>query len=263
MYEIRKKLIVAVVSFLLFIVPGALADTVILKNGRKLKVEKIWQKGDQICFIFHGVKVVIPQSKISRIESGSDDLKTLRRKSGEDVTRGQAKEAAQMDLNASGAVTPTELYAALRKDGFWDLQWGRKVSSVDGLKKKQTVSDLDDVVEYIRPKDLFQIGGIALVSVNYAFWRDQLYTVTLWTKGYPNFTALRDAAIKKFGPGIRNDSTRERYVWSDALSDIMLDYIQDGRYGMLWLRSKELDHQCKSSQLKGHASYLKWMRSRD
>jgi len=257
------KLIVTVVSFLLFISPAALADTVILKNGRELKVEKVWPKGDQICFIFHGMKVVIPQNKISRIEGSSDNLKTLRRKSGEDVTRGQSEETAQMDLNASGSVTPTKLCSALRKDGFCDLQWGRKVSSVDGLKKKLTVSDLDDVVEYIRPKDLLQIGDTALVSVNYAFWRDQLYTVTLWTEGYSNFTALRDAAFKEFGLGSRNDSTRERYLWSDTLSDIMLDYIQDGRYGMLWLRSKELDHQCRSSQLKGHASYLKWLRSRE
>jgi hypothetical protein len=257
-----KNLIVTVVSFLLFISPMALADTVILKNGRELKVEKIWQKGDQICVIFHGMKVVIPQSKISRIESSSDNLKTLRRESGEDATPGQSEEAAQKDLNASRSVTPTKLSAALRKDGFCDLQWGRKVSSVDGLKKKQTVSDLDDVVEYIRPKDLLQIGDTTLVSVNYAFWRDQLYTVTLWTKGYSNFTALRDAAFKKFGPGVRNDFTREKYLWSDALSDIMLDYIQDGHYGMLWLRSKELDHLCRSSQLEGHASYLKWLRSR-
>jgi hypothetical protein len=258
-----NKLIVTIASFLFFISPAGLADTVILKNGRELKVEKIWPKGDQVCFIFHGMKVVIPQSKISRIESSSDNLKTLRRRSGEDVTRGQSEDPSQVDLNASGSVFPVKLHAALRKDGFCDLQWGRKVSSVDGLKKKQTVSDLDEVVEYLRPNDLFQIGDPALVSVNYAFWRDQLYTVTLWTKGYSNFTALRDAAFKKFGPGIRNDSNRERYLWSDALSDIMLDYIQDGHYGMLWLRSKELDHQCRSSQLKGHASYLKWMRSRD
>ena len=256
------KLIVTVVSFLLFISPVAFADTVILKNGKELKVEKIWPKGDQVCFIFHGMKVVIPQSKISRIESSSENLKTLRRKSGQDVTRGQSEDAAQMDLNASGSVTPIKLFAALRKDGFGDLQWGRKVSSVDGLKKKKTVSDLDDVVEFLRPKDLFQVGDTAPVTVNYAFWRDQLYTVTLWTKGYSNFTAMRDAVFKKFGPGIQNDSTRERYLWSVALSDIMLDYIQDGRYGMLWLRSKELDHQCRSSQLKGHASYLKWLKSR-
>ena len=258
----HRKLIVTVVSFLLFISPAVLADTVILQNGKELKVEKIWPKGDKICFIFHGMKVVIPQSKILRIESKSDNLKTLRRESGQDVAQGQSEDTSQVDLNASGSITPIRLVAALRKDGFYDLQWGRKVSSVDGLKKKQIVSDLDDVIEYTRPKDLLLIGDATLVSVNYAFWRNQLYTVTLWTKGYSNFTALRDAAFKKFGPGVRNDFTREKYLWSDALSDIMLDYIQDGHYGMLWLRSKELDHQCRSSQLKGHASYLKWLRSR-
>jgi len=49
----HRKLIVTVVSFLLFISPAVLADTVILQNGKELKVEKIWPKGDKICFIFH------------------------------------------------------------------------------------------------------------------------------------------------------------------------------------------------------------------
>jgi hypothetical protein len=87
--------------------------------------------------------------------------------------------------------------------------------------------------------------------------------VTVWTEGYSNFAALRDAVFKEFGPGIRNDFTRERYVWSDEVSDIMLDYAKDDQYGMLWLRSKQIDHQCKSSRLKGHGSLLKWMKSRN
>ena len=258
-----KKITVTVVIILLFTVPAALADTVVLKNGRELRVEKAWRQGDQIYCIFHGIKAALPQSKISRIESNPDDLKTIHRKSSEDVTPDPAENIIQKDLNASGAITPIKLYSTLRKDGFLDLQWGHNVTSVDGLKKKQTVSGLDDVVEYVRPKDLFKIGDASVESVIYAFWRDQLYTVTVWTRGYSNFTALRNAAIKKFGPGIRNDSTSDRYFWSDAVSDIMLDYIQDGRYGMLWLRSKDIDRQCRSSQLKGHASYLKWMKSRD
>jgi hypothetical protein len=273
----NKKFILTVIISIFFIVTAAFADTVVLKNGRELKVERTWQEGDQLCFIFHGMKAGIPHNKIMRIESDSDDrnktiirkdgnkadLKRRDRESAEDSNRSQPEDTLQMAISASGAAIPTEPCSALRKDGFCDLQWGRKVSSVDGLKKKQTVSDLDDVIEYIRPKDLLKIGDAALESVIYAFWRDQLYTVTVWTAGYSNFTALRDAVFKEFGPGIRNDSTRERYLWSDAISDIMLDYIQDGRYGMLWLRSKEMDHQCRSSQLKGHASYLKWMRSRD
>ena len=271
-----KKFILTVIIFIFFIVSATFADTVVLKNGRELRVEKTWPEGDQLCFIFHGMKARIPQSKISRIESDSDDrnktnarkdktktdLKRMNRGSAEDLTRGQPEDTAQIALNTSGAAIATESCSALRKDGYCDLQWERRLSSVDGLKKRQTISDLDDVVEYVRPKDFLKIGDAALQSVIYAFWRDQLYTVTIWTKGYSNYTALRDAVLKEFGPGIRNDPARERYLWSDALSDIMLEYIQDGRYGMLWLRSKEMDRQCRSSQLKSHASYLKWMKSK-
>ena len=272
-----KKFILKVVTLLFFLVPAVLADTVVLKNGRELKVEKTWLEGDQLYFIFHGMKAVIPQSKISRIESDpddrnktiahknktKDDLKGIGHKPVEDVRLGPSEDTTQMDLNPSGAVIPTAPCSALRKDGFCDLQWERAVSSVDGLEKKQTISDVDEVVEYVRPKDFLKIGDAAIESVVYAFWRDQLYTVTVWTRGYSNFKALREAVFKEFGPGVRNDSTRERYLWSDALSDMMLDYIQDGQFGMLWLRSKEMDRQCRSSQLKGHASYLKWMRSRE
>ncbi len=271
-----KKLILTVVILFFSIIPAAFADTVVLENGRELKVERTWQEGGQLYFIFHGIEACIPQSKISRIESDSDDriktvalknkarneLKRNSRKSGEDVSQGQPEETAQMDLNSSGIAIPTEPCSALRKDGFCDLQWGRKVSGVDGLYIQQTVSDLDEVVEYVRPKVFLKIGDAALESVIYAFWRDQLYTVTVWTKGHSNFTALRDAVFEEFGPGIRNDTTCERYLWSNELSDIMLDYIQDGQYGMLWLRSKEMDRQCKTSQIKSHASYLKRLKSR-
>ena len=271
-----KKILFKGLIFFYFLVPGALADTIVLKNGRELKVEKAWPEGDQLCFIFHGIKAGIPQSKVSRVETDSndrnksvagknktkDDLKGIAGKSSR-VSPDRILNSARKDINASETVDPNETCSALRRDGFCDLQWERRLSSVDGLVKKQTVSDLDDVVEYVRPNDILKIGDATLESVIYAFWRDQLYTVTIWTKGYDNFTALREAVFNEFGPGIRNDLTRERYLWSDALSDIMLDYIPDGQFGMLWLRSKEMDRQCRSSQLKGLASYLKWMRSRD
>ena len=202
-----KIFILKVVIFVFLLIPAALADTIVLKNGRELKVGKTWSEGDQLYFIFHGMKAVIPQSKISRIESDpddgeetkvhknkpKDDLKNIGRKPAEDVRLGLSEDITQMDLNSSGAAIPAEPCSALRKDGFCDLQWERDVTSVEGLKKKQTVSDLDDVVEYVRPKDFLKIGDAALESVVYAFWRDQLYTVTVWTRGYANFTALREA----------------------------------------------------------------------
>ena len=231
-----KKLLLTVAILNFFFVPGTQADTVILKNGRELKVEKTWYEGNQLCFIFHGIKAGIPRSKVLHIEHNPD----VRNQTA--VAKGSCP--------------------ALRKDGYCDLQWGRSLVSVAGLQKKQTISELDGVVEYTRPADPLNIGDAALKSVIYAFWQDRLYTVTVWIEGYSNFIALRDAAFREFGPGIRNDFARERYVWSDEVSDIMLDYDKDGQYGMLWLRSKEIDHQCSSSRLKGHTSLLKWMKSR-
>ncbi len=259
-----NKLLWTAILLNFFVVNGALADIIFLKNGRKLEVEKTWQKGDQLCFNFHGVKASIPQSKVLRVKHNPD----ARNISPDDGNQNK-DDSINSDLESDQPIhlsppnPPPEPCSALRKDGFCDLQWGRKLAHIDGLKKKQTISDLDGVVEYIRPTDPTIIENANLKSVIYAFWREQLYTVTIWTEGQSNYTALREAVFKAFGPGIRNDATRERYLWSDDLSDIMLDYTKDSQYGMLWLRSKELDHQCRSSRLKSHASLLKWMKSRN
>lgn len=264
-----KNLAIAVVGCIFLMATGSFADIVVFKSGKELSVEKTWQEGEQICFLFHGIKAGIPKSKIVRIEDESDGRnqsftqgsKTKSNLKGNIAP--QSGDAAQTSSTFSAAAISSEACPPLRKDGFCDLQWGTKLSSVDDMKKKQTISDLDDVIEYVRPKDILKIGDARLKSINYAFWRDQLYTVTIWTKGYPNFTALRDEVFKEFGPGRRIESTGERYLWSDTLSDIMLEYIKDGSYGMLWLRSKELDSQCKSSRVKSHVSYLRWMKSRN
>lgn len=264
-----KYLLTSVVGCIFFITPGSFADIVVFKSGKEIMVEKTWQEGDQIYFFFHGLKAGIPKSKIARIENESDGHNqsfTQKNKTTSDLKRSiptRIGHAAHSDSTSSEAEISSETCTPLRKDGFCDLQWGREVSCVDGLKKKKTISELDDVIEYVRPKDILKIGDAKLRSINYAFWRDQLYTVTIWAKGYPNFTALRDEVFKEFGPGRRIKSTGERYVWSDELSDIMLEYINDGSYGMLWLRSKELDSQCKSSRVKSHVSYLRWLKSRD
>ena len=259
-----KKFLWTAILLNFFVVNGALADIIFLKNGRKFEVEKTWQEGDQLCFNFHGIKAGIPQSKVSRVKHNPAvrNITLIDGYQNKDDTTKSDLESTQ-PIHQSPPRPQPEPCSALRKDGFCDLQWGRKLVSVGGLEKKQTISDLDGVVEYIRPTDPTNIENANLKSIIYAFWQEQLYTVTIWTEGHSNYTALREAVFKAFGPGIRNDATRERYLWSDDLSDIMLDYTKNGQYGMLWLRSKELDHQCRSSRLKSHASLLKWMKSRN
>ena len=93
--------------------------------------------------------------------------------------------------------------------------------------------------------------------------RDRLYMLTILTEGRSNFTALRGEVFRQFGRGLRTDPKLERYLWTEGPSDVMLQYSMDGQQGLLWLRSSELDRQYKLSQIRSHASFLNWMRSRN
>ena len=148
-------------------------------------------------------------------------------------------------------------------DGFRDLPWGSELSDIAGMAETETDTGLAGVVGYIRPNDVLRIGEAELTSIIYSFWHDQLYTVTIWTQNYSNYEALRSATFDRFGEGSRRDESIERYIWSDKLTDRMLEYVKEGEHGMLWMRSRDLDRKLKLSKYDASISYIKWLRSRE
>lgn len=271
------RLIAAVCFCLNFIQSTALADTVFLKNGKVLTVEKVWQEGDQIRLIYHGLDASLAPGKVLRIENDAKGLKKTVSPEPHEKTAQKIydpppagkilpDQGSQTAETVAGLPAPTEPPSpkpVLRIDGFDNLTWGARVGTVQGLEKKQGDSGFKGVIEYIRPNDRLELGEATLQSIVYAFWRDQLYTVTVWTRGLANFQALRQAAIKQFGAGVCPEPSIQRYLWSDGPSDMMLEYSQEGQNGMLWMRGKELDRKFKLSKISGPNSYLKWMKSRN
>jgi len=148
-------------------------------------------------------------------------------------------------------------------NGFRDLPWGSELSDIVDITEIQTDTGLAGVVEYIRPNDVLRVCEAELTSIIYSFWHDQLYTVTIWTQNYSNYEALRSATFERFGEGSRRNESIERYIWSDRLTDRMLEYVKEGEYGMLWMRSRELDRELKLSKYDASISYIKWLRSRE
>ncbi len=273
--KFRLYFIAAVYLCLNFMPLPTRADTVFLKNGKTLKVESAWREGDQVWFIFRDMEASIPQSKVVRIEKSSS--KPLKSGSSENqsntgingphlqpagkIPLTQIKRTAAASTDPQQLPQSTEMPLILRKDGLGDLKWGSRLANIRGLKIKPTDSGLKDVREYIRPKDALKLGGANLKTVVYAFWRDQIYTVSIWTQGQENFKALRDSAFAQFGKGTRIDGFSERYLWTNDTTDVMLKYNKDGQYGLLWMRCKELDRKMKLSKLNTHTSYLKRMKS--
>lgn len=271
-----RTFIPGLVLFIILIPQVALSDIVVLKTGKNLKVEKSWEEGDLVWFIFHGIKASVPRKEVIQIKRDKNDqiesfhtkknlkadLKTFKNDTANDVHCNQLNESTQISSSAKRIAAPAKESCILTNNGFRDLQWGVNVSSVDGLEQLEADMDLENVIEYVRPKEILYIGNIALTSIIYAFWRDQLYMVTIWTQDYSNFSALREMVFKQFGKGRRSDQSHERYLWAETPTDMMLEYIKDSRKGFLWMRSHELDRKYKLSRLNGHTSYLKWMNSR-
>jgi len=271
----RRYFLSTVLLSLYFILPAALADTLHLKNGKAIKVEKSWQEDDQVWFIFHGMKASLPQSKVVRIEKGTaNPAKPARpeNRNNPEIKATQSQPAqkplmTQIIKTAGTATTPQQLPPSppnpliLCKDGLADMKWGAMRARVRGLEINQTDSGLKDVIEYVRPNDSLKLGGATLITVVYAFWRDQFYTVSIWTQGREDFKALRNTVFEHFGKGSRIDGSGEKYLWSNSSTDVMLKYTGDDQYGLLWMRGKKLDRKLKLSQLNGHTSFLKQMKS--
>ena len=261
----RTSAIITAVLFMILLPLTGWADILHLKNGRELKVEKAWQVSDQVWFILQGLKASIPQSKVVRIESCSAGPEKSGSPQGQNPA-GIKPNNLQPDRNVSPnqikQQRPTDQALVLRKDGFNDLKWGVRLSGLKGLEQRPIDSGLDDVIEYVRPADVLKLGEAALTAVIYAFWRDQLYTVTVWTQGPANYSALRTAVFNQFGPGTQIQGAGERYIWSGKPTDAMLKYEPENQYGLLWMRSTDLDLKLKLAKLNSPTSYLKWMKSR-
>ena len=262
----RKYLIATAALSIVITSMTAFGDVVLLKNGKILEVERAWQEGDQIWFVYQDMKASIPQSKVTRIESDSGDPENQINAEIQESGAPSAQKTLSNLNDRKAADHPSgrnKTPLVLHEEGLGDLKWGDKAANVKGLKIRYADSGLKDVVEYIRPHDALILGEATLTSVVYAFWRNQLYTITVWTRGHANYLALRKAAFEHFGDGIQVDRSGKEYLWSNDHSDVMLEYAEADQYGMLWMRCKELDRKYKLSQLSGHTSYIRLMKSKN
>ena len=223
---------------LLFISPlFSYADTIFLHDGTRLETKRTWEKDDKIMFFKEDRVTSIKKSDVERIEKADSD-------------------------QSFSAHTEKAKEADFATDGFRGLRWGTKLSDIKGMVKIETDPGLAEVEQYVRPDEVLQIGEAHLDKIIYSFWRKKLYTVTIWTRNYANYKALRNVVFEQFGTGSRSDESLERYIWPDRLTDRMLEYTKEGEHGMLWMRSRNVDRRLKLSKYDASIEYIKWLKER-
>lgn len=272
-----KYIILAIFSITALFPGPARADVVVLKTGKKVEVEKVWRENGKIWIVYQGMRASIPRGKVERIESKSKkdpDKVNSRKKARPDakeLTSPPPRSPSIQQTRHTAQSTPMPSQAESNEDqrrifpdGPLDnLLWGTNITEIRGLTKILDAAEQEGVAEYGQETIEIKFGQAELSSINYAFWRDRLYMLTILTKGRANFTALRGEVFRQFGRGLRTDPKLERYLWTEGPNDILLQYSKDGQQGLLWLRSSELDRQYKLSQIRSPASFLNWMKSRN
>jgi hypothetical protein len=248
----------------------AFADTVILKNGKPIKAERAWAEGNKIYFYLQGLKLNILKEEVVRIVKTQDSSRVpaakMKKKAIPQTAKQNQPTKNKKSIKKKQPATKLPSDAKLRKpstsrtsDGFRDLDWGVEMVNADGFEEIKANNGLDGVKEYVRSNQSLKIGEVNIKSIVYSFWRNKLYTITIWTQGQSNYMALRKEVFKQFGRGRRCDQSHERHIWSDGPTDRMLEFLENDQHGMFWMRSKKLHRKYKLSQIKVPSSYLKAM----
>ena len=87
-------------------------------------------------------------------------------------------------------------------DGFRNIKWGTNLRLLENMKHIGNRDDFGEVIAlYIRMDDELIVGGAALEKIEYSFWNNKFFEVSLGTGGYRKCAALKESAIERFGKG--------------------------------------------------------------
>lgn len=98
-----------------------------------------------------------------------------------------------------------------QKNGFRDLKFGAPALGLTGLK---VVMRSGGNVFYSRPADNMNVGAAALENIVYVFYKGQLKSVIITTKGSANGSALLAALRASYGLGEQKNKYLEEYTWA-------------------------------------------------
>ncbi|NNF98856.1 MAG: hypothetical protein HKM93_05720 [Desulfobacteraceae bacterium] len=261
-------------TLLLFLIGTTGADTVILKSGDKFTTKKAWEENGKIKFYMQGLVVSVPQKDVRQIVSdtpGNTQIKDdppveprVTPAASQQNTAPEKSGAGSQPLIADRtSATKVPPPASTKKPAepqqrnsprdpgagkndridFGGLQWGVPVDSIKGLTKRRTVDIYGGIDEYYRPDDPLTLGNTSLDGVMLGFWRNRLYTITLWTDGYSQFNRLKTEAFKRYGKAIQNNPEKDKFLWYGETTDKLLEFDEKSKAGILWMRSRLLDKQ--------------------
>lgn len=122
--------------------------------------------------------------------------------------------------------------------GFRGMKWGANRSDFSGLA---LLNDDPIIHRYSRRNDQLQIGGVALESIIYNFYKGRFMGVSIETRGADEWNRLKVMMFDKFGPApnISAKKSAEQYEWRAARSTTHLQFFKSSGLVKLWIVSAQ------------------------
>lgn len=263
----RCLIAMVLLSWILPACPGAEAATIILRSGEKFSTSRAWKEGSTVKFYLHGIVVGVPEDDVDRIvkdtparpslpQSGgslpalkTDTLKpprdiSARSKGFPDRSSGQAHDRtplAQKHLRRTDAGEP----AAIDHLPFEGMRWKMRPAALGRLEKIKTEDLYGGIVQYVWQDKPLCWDEVELDGLTFGFWRDRLYSITMWVYGWPRFQLMRRKVFARYGRIRPSRKDRPKYAWIGKQTDALLEFDRKLNTGIFWLRSRTLDQLAK------------------
>ncbi len=209
------------------------ADMVILRSGEMFQTSKAWRQDGSVYFYRNGAVVQYPERDVERVvESKTPPM---------EKTAPPKRPTLPTPAPHSSSLPPIQG----GDTGYLGLKWGQSPSQTKGLTQAGTDPAYGGIQFYTIKKNTKRFGRASVDTIFLGFWRDGLYTILAEVSNYLDFTDLKSEAFHRYGPGGKNGSDRERYRWSDSVSDKLLVYDDDTGTGYLWMRSHALHEKVR------------------
>lgn len=98
------------------------------------------------------------------------------------------------------------------KNGFRDFKFGDDISTFKDLIEIETSNDGNTKVYQISD-DKLAIGTSELEKINYSFYKDKFFAVSIKTRGYSNSRGVLRALQELYGKGTQENRYMDNYMW--------------------------------------------------
>jgi len=98
------------------------------------------------------------------------------------------------------------------RGNFRGIVWGSDITKVPGIRHMFT-NEANGTMIYTQRDEKMKIGDAVLESIIYSAFQDQFCNALITSRGYTNWTYLKNAVFAKYGDAEQPNEYIERYYW--------------------------------------------------